>query len=459
MAKVRITALIFILMGILAATITDAEAQRRVTYQQLKAQNQAPGLYVDHNVLPAESGTDNVWINFRFGYEVLNFRQRSGSTERFEATAELSVRIFEIGDETDLDVIRDQPPLQTLSWSGNARTESFESTRSATEFLNGNLSLQLPPGRYAYSPAITIDGRNVPLRRNLRTFVVPDFESNKNLPVYFTEYSEDKSGNDLKLVNYGRSVLYAEDFNALFIIPDPDRSYTVLVQQLNIANGDTTVTDTVFEHQINNEELRQVSGIRLRTDSNASPFLRLQANDNSSLTLAHLTIPNRRFQNDSFRIRLMDADVTVASRYFRSLWIDIPTSLLNVDVAISMMQIILESEDFRMLRRGNEQERIRKFREFWSERDPDPETDYNPLMVEFFKRVDIAFDRFTSPNAPGFETDQGRIYIRHGEPDDITRRLPSGRPAVEVWTYSNREFTFEATSGFGEYRLLNRSQR
>ncbi len=459
MAIVRITALIFILMGILAATITDAEAQRRVTYQQLKAQNQAPGLYVDHNVLPAESGTDNVWINFRFGYEVLNFRQRSGSSERFEATAELSVRIFEIGDETDLDVIRDQPPLQTLSWSGNARTESFESTRSATEFLNGNLSLQLPPGRYAYSPAITIDGRNVPLRRNLRTFVVPDFESNKNLPVYFTEYSEDKSGNDLKLVNYGRSVLYAEDFNALFIIPDPDRSYTVLVQQLNVANGDTTVTDTVFEHQIKSEELRQVSGIRLRTDSNASPFLRLQTNDNSSLTLAHLTIPNRKFQNDSFRIRLMDGDVTVASRYFRSLWIDIPTSLLNVDVAISMMQIILESEDFRMLRRGNEQERIRKFREFWSERDPEPETDYNPLMVEFFKRVDIAFDRFTSPNAPGFETDQGRIYIRHGEPDDITRRLPPGRPAVEVWTYSNREFTFEATSGFGEYRLLNRSQR
>ncbi|MCH8557310.1 MAG: GWxTD domain-containing protein [Balneolia bacterium] len=459
MVFVRLSAIILITAGFFFAAVADADAQRRVSYQQLKAQNQAPGLYVDHNILPAEADADNVWINFRFGHDVLNFRQRSGSTERFEASAEMTIRIFEAGSETDLDEIRNETPLHTLSWSGRARTETFESTRSATEFLNGNLSLNLPPGRYAYSPTITIDGRSVPLRRNIRTFTVPDFNSNKNLPIYFTEHNDDESTYDFSLVNYGRSVLYAEDFSALFFIPDESRDYTVVVQQLNISGNDTTITDTVFEESISSNSFRQVSRISMRTQSDNSPYLRLHRDGDNNHTLAQLAIPNRRFQNASFRIRLMEGDEIISSRNFRSLWIDIPTSLLNVDVAISMMQIIMESEDFRQLRRGNEQERIRKFREFWSERDPEPETDYNPLMVEFFRRVDIAFDRFSSPNAPGYETDQGRIFIRHGEPDNITRRLPSGSPAIEVWSYSNREFTFEATSGFGEYRLLNRSSR
>lgn len=459
MVFVRLSAIFLITTGFLLATATEADAQRRVSYQQLKAQNQAPGLYVDHNILPAEAGADNVWINFRFGHDVLNFRQRSGSAQRFEATAELSVLIYEADGSSDLDKISDQAPIRTLSWSGRTQTDTYESTRSATEFLNGNLSLNLPPGRYAYSPTITIDGRSVPLTRNIRAFTVPDFDSNKNLPIYFIEHNDRESAYDFKLVNYGRSVLYAEDFSVLLFIPDESRDYTVVVQQMNISGNDTTITDTVFEESVNRESFKQISRISMRSDSNNSPYLRLHQHGNNNLTLAQLTIANRTFQNSSFRIRLMDGDRVISSRNFRSLWIDIPTSLLNVDVAISMMQIIMESDDFRQLRRGNEQERIRKFRAFWSERDPKPEADYNPLMVEFFRRVDIAFDRFSSPNVPGYETDQGRIFIRHGEPENITRRLPPGSPAIEVWTYSNREFTFEATSGFGEYRLLNRSMR
>jgi len=459
MPFVRTIALLGALIAIILIQSVDADAQRRVSYQQLKAQNQAPGLYLDHNIVQAEAEQDNVWFNFRFGNEVLNFRQQSGSSERFEARASLSIQIFKAGRETDPDKIRESNALKTLNWNGTTRTDSFDKTRSATEFLNGNVSVQLPPGRYAYSPTITIDGRSLPLSRNLRTFTIPDFNNNKELPIYFVESNEDIQTDQIKLVNYGRAVLYAEDFNALFVIPDTEKDYTVKIEQLRVSGRDTSSVNTVFDQKLDSSHLLHASGMQIRTDEADQPYIHLQENGEQQLTFANVRIPNREFQNASFNIGLYEGENRIASRHFRSLWIDIPTSLLNVDVAISMMQIILESDQFRELRRGNEQERVRKFRKFWKERDPEPETDYNPLMVEFFTRVDIAYDRFTTPNMLGYETDQGRIYIRHGEPKDVTRRLPSGSAAVEIWIYENREFVFEATSGFGEYRLRDSGSR
>jgi GWxTD domain-containing protein len=93
---------------------------------------------------------------------------------------------------------------------------------------------------------------------------------------------------------------------------------------------------------------------------------------------------------------------------------------------------------------------------FWQRYDPTPETDRNEFKEEFFQRLRRANFEF-SATRPGWKTDRGRVYIRHGEPDSIEREpyRPDG-PPTETWTYdmSGLVFVFIDRAGFGEYVLV-----
>lgn len=142
---------------------------------------------------------------------------------------------------------------------------------------------------------------------------------------------------------------------------------------------------------------------------------------------------------------------------FLSRWFDIPSSLLNIDIAIENLKFMLESDQVREMKRGNAEEKERKFREFWASKDPTPGTDYNELMTEYYTRIDYAYKKFTTPSKPGHDSDQGRIYITYGPPDSIDRRFPTSGATQEVWRYGSRTFIFSATSGFGDFQLITQS--
>jgi len=76
------------------------------------------------------------------------------------------------------------------------------------------------------------------------------------------------------------------------------------------------------------------------------------------------------------------------------------------------------------------------------------------LMVEYYSRIDHAWEHYTTPERPGYESDQGRTWILYGEPRRIERRYPPGSATREIWYYPNRTLTFEATTGFGDFRLI-----
>jgi len=132
-------------------------------------------------------------------------------------------------------------------------------------------------------------------------------------------------------------------------------------------------------------------------------------------------------------------------------------SLYNLDVAIEMLRFIVSDSELRRINSGSASERERKFREFWAQRDPTPDTEFNELMAEYYRRIDHAYRNFSSLQTPGFDTDQGKAYILYGAPLNVERRLPSGSPAREIWEYPNRTLIFEATTGFGDFRLISES--
>ncbi len=93
--------------------------------------------------------------------------------------------------------------------------------------------------------------------------------------------------------------------------------------------------------------------------------------------------------------------------------------------------------------------------EFWAGRDPDPTTAANEFKTEFLRRVGYANAQFRSI-IDGWQTDMGRIYIQHGEPDDIdSQSVGQMLNAWEIWYYygEHTKYVFVDREGFSEFVL------
>mgnify|MGYP001767082835 CR=1 FL=1 len=109
----------------------------------------------------------------------------------------------------------------------------------------------------------------------------------------------------------------------------------------------------------------------------------------------------------------------------------------------------------------------RFLREFWRRRDPTPEDADNPAMSEFYRAVAFANDAFSQGRTrvggvQGWRTDRGRIYLRHGRPDETLRRPVASPRPYEVWKYTQSRpywYVFYDRNGLGDYVLIGTNDR
>jgi GWxTD domain-containing protein len=127
-----------------------------------------------------------------------------------------------------------------------------------------------------------------------------------------------------------------------------------------------------------------------------------------------------------------------------------------------VLRYIATSEEADEMGRMKTEEERRVFWEgFWKRRDPSPETPLNEARDEFYRRVQYANQHF-SVGRQGWRTDMGRIYIKYGQPDEVSRSpFNFDRPPEEIWYYyrDRHTFYFVDKDGFGLYMLdENRSR-
>lgn len=137
-------------------------------------------------------------------------------------------------------------------------------------------------------------------------------------------------------------------------------------------------------------------------------------------------------------------------------WINMPSSISDIDLAIKQMKYIARKKDYEKIKNADQGERLEAFQRYWKKFDPTPGTIANEAMDEYYSRVEMANQRFTGFR-DGWKTDMGMIYIIFGPPNDVERHpFDSGYKPYEIWYYHtiNREFTFMDEAGFGEYRLI-----
>jgi len=123
-----------------------------------------------------------------------------------------------------------------------------------------------------------------------------------------------------------------------------------------------------------------------------------------------------------------------------------------------------ERDVFLMLEASEDRQRF--IEAFWKRRDPDSATPENEFRDEHYRRLEFAnttFSRHTS--RPAWKTDQGRMYIILGAPNEIQRfETQRDLAATQLWFYSGDSgkglpnffvLLFYKPLNAGEYRLYS----
>jgi GWxTD domain-containing protein len=115
-----------------------------------------------------------------------------------------------------------------------------------------------------------------------------------------------------------------------------------------------------------------------------------------------------------------------------------------------------ERADFRKLTTDDQRDKF--VEDFWSRRNPTPESSESPYKEEHYRRIAYANTRFAA-DVPGWKTDRGRFYIMWGPPESVDAK-PGLAPPTETWHYlfidglgQNVFLTFKDDCVCGKYHL------
>ena len=138
-------------------------------------------------------------------------------------------------------------------------------------------------------------------------------------------------------------------------------------------------------------------------------------------------------------------------------------AITNFDEMISLLRYFDRQDWVTKLRQASPADRPSVWREFFKATDPVAITPENEALDEYFKRIQVANQRFREGADLGWLTDRGEVFITLGEPDEIydfsTDIARTGARGFR-WTYNSLRSTlfFIDQSGFGRFRLTPQSR-
>ena len=155
-------------------------------------------------------------------------------------------------------------------------------------------------------------------------------------------------------------------------------------------------------------------------------------------------------------VELRAANLVTDQGYFESL------NDAQLDAAADPLSLIATGSERSAYKKNLSPRAKRRFlTDFWTQRDPSPGTPENENRQAFYLAIAYADTNFRergSNTLPGWKTDRGRIFAKHGQPDDMLRRQQQGfAPPYEVWRYSKGKgnyYIFADRSGVGNFKLM-----
>lgn len=159
-----------------------------------------------------------------------------------------------------------------------------------------------------------------------------------------------------------------------------------------------------------------------------------------------------------------DRDVLAATvRTMRLDWkgLGMLTMLKGDDLnrAVRQMRYIASPQDIAAIQNATpEDDKQRRFFEYWQRLDPTPATLRNEAFEEYYQRIEYANRNFRAVSfGDGWMSDMGMVYVIFGAPQ-YTRDFRRDGRIIWTWSYPSygREFIFVDYTGFGnDFRLTS----
>lgn len=127
--------------------------------------------------------------------------------------------------------------------------------------------------------------------------------------------------------------------------------------------------------------------------------------------------------------------------------------------AIRQMRYVASPQEIATMHNSaTEEEKQRRFFEYWQHLDPTPATVRNEAFEEYYQRIDYANRNFRAISfGDGWMSDLGMVYVIFGPPQ-FTRDFRRDGRIIWTWQYPSygREFVFVDYTGFGnDFRLTS----
>jgi GWxTD domain-containing protein len=373
------------------------------------------------------SGAARLDVFLQVGYEALSFVKEG---DRYAASYEITLTIQDSAEAL----------VSERTWTEEVKTGEFSQTISASAYSLTQRVFPLPAGNYVIKASVR-DNQSRQARSLVRRILVPDFAS------YRFALSGIMLLNRVTVQGEKRSIVPNVSGNSAEVAGN----LSIFQEIYNAAGRDSVrmqiaVESDKGEHRTTNDTL-----LRLNPGKNEA----IMSFTSSTLPLGDYRLVVRAFPAS---VRA-PSDTAPLATAFRSLMVrfrGLPRNMKDLDLAIDQVRYIAREDEYAYLREATApDEKQKRFLEFWSKRDPNPNTPFNERMEDYYRRADYANKHF-SHYIEGWRTDMGMVYMIFGPPNNVERHpFDLDSKPYEVWTYYelNYYFVFEDRTGFGDYRL------
>lgn len=368
-----------------------------------------------------ESGKTRLDVFIQVPYSEIQFiKVPSG----FESKYNLTVSVYDDSKEN---------LLVEKSWSEKVTTKDFDQTISKSNFNLSMRSFNLVPGKYLLRTAFEdVDSRKefsveneVKIRELEKELAVSDIMLISKQTVI--------EGSNKIIPNVSRNVAAKKDGIPFFFELYSDAAREIKIEY-NIIDNDK---EKVFREEIS----RQIDSGRTQI------FYTIKDAD---LGLGNYVLTaDIKEEKNSLKVS--------TAKTFVSRWMGVPSSIRDLDKAIAQMVYIATGTELDEIKDAKtKEEKIQKYLDYWKKKDPDPQSEDNPVFDEYYRRIAFANENF-SHYIEGWRTDRGMVYVILGAPNNIDRHpFEYDSKPYEVWEYYelNKSFVFLDETGFGDYRLI-----
>jgi GWxTD domain-containing protein len=362
-----------------------------------------PGMYCDaYLIYPENERYSKLWIRLNIQYDMLQFTRVN---ERYQASYDVSVLIRKSGDGS---------PVFSTGWQESVMEADFEKTNSPRIYHSDDkaFDLLIPSATYIFYLKVT-DHATQQVYINKSGVIVADLSGNKLacseiklLSVRDSLSTEIHIGDQRPIIEFDQSVL------ANFYIGSNSSDSVQIESRLYRQSGDREVLIKEQSYRLYPAAKRSVffEGIDKNILREGSHVLR-------------------------YTIRCGPRTIQL-QKEFQVIWYGKPVYLYEFDLAWRPLKSILPEAEWKRVNDLSAENKKKWFDDFWSRKDPTPDTPLNEIQYEFYRRVDLANARYGLRFQEGWQTDRGYILLSSGIPDSVeTNRYSSTVKPYEIWYY------------------------